>query len=173
MADKDVSGKEERILNVPLRREWLKVPRNERGKRAMNALREFVSRHTKSYDIRISQKVNESVWIRGIQKPPHSIRVKLRTDSDGVVHVMLPEEIARKPGKEKKGRLEKMKETLEKEKGLSLGGPKGEILKKGKRKESKEAVQEETQEESVPEDKEKPEPKKEEAKSEKKKEEKK
>ncbi|MCK4497007.1 MAG: 50S ribosomal protein L31e [Candidatus Aenigmarchaeota archaeon] len=138
MAEKTGSSKEtgERILNVPLRREWIRVPKNKRGKRALHALRGFVSKHTKSYNVKISQNVNEKIWIRGIQKPPPDIRVKISRDSEGVVHVMLPEEIAKKPKKEeKRGRLEKVKETLEKEKGLPLGGGKEEILKKGKKKE--------------------------------------
>ncbi len=139
MAEKTSSGKEaggERILNIPLRKEWIKVPKNERGKRALYTIRGYVSKHTKSYNVKISQKINEKIWIRGIQKPPQNIRVKISRDSEGVVHVMLPEEIAKKPKKEeKKGRLEKMKETLEKEKGLpGMGGPKEEVLKKGKKK---------------------------------------
>jgi large subunit ribosomal protein L31e len=140
MAEK-TGGKEageERILNVPLRKEWLKVPKNERGKRALHALRWFVSRHTKSYEIRISQKVNEMVWVRGVQKPPQSIRVKVSV-SEGKVSVMLPEESEKRPEvKEEKKGLGRLKETLEKEKGLpGLGGPKEEILKRGRKKEKK------------------------------------
>ncbi len=125
-----------RIMNIPLRTEWIKVPRTKRSKRALGTIREFVSRHMKSYDVKISQKVNEKVWIRGIHKPPAKIRVKVSTDKDGVVRVMLPEEIFReaKKGKEK-GRFKQVKETLEKEKGLpGMGGPKEEILKRGKKK---------------------------------------
>ncbi len=147
MADKTASGtgkdtgtSGERIMNVPLRKEWLKAPRNDRGKRAMHALRQFVSRHTKTYEVRLSQKVNEKVWVRGIQKPPPRIRVKLSRDSGGIVHVLLPDETMKKPGKEeKKGRLDQVRETLEKDKGLpGMGGPKEEILKKGKKKAPKE-----------------------------------
>jgi large subunit ribosomal protein L31e len=126
----------ERIMNVPLRKEWLKSSKNRRGNRAVSALRTFVSRHTKSHDVKISQKVNERIWIRGAQKPPQSIKVKVDVSSDGVVSVRLPEEKELKSKKgEKKGRLEQMKETLERDKGLPLGGrPKQEILRKGKKR---------------------------------------
>jgi large subunit ribosomal protein L31e len=125
-----------RIMNIPLRSEWIKSPRNKRSKRAMNTIREFVAKHTKSYDVKVSQKINEKVWTRGIHKPPAKIRVKVSKDSKGVVNVMLPEEIMRKPDKkEKKGRLDQMKENLEKEKKIpGMGGPKEEILKKGKKR---------------------------------------
>lgn len=135
-----------RIMNIPLRSEWIKAPRTKRSKRAMNTIREFVAKHTKSYDVKISQKINEKVWTRGIHKPPAKIRVKISKDSKGVVNVMLPEEIMRKPDKkeEKKGRLDQMKESLEKEKKIpGMGGPKEEILKKGKKKEESKDVKEE------------------------------
>jgi len=136
-ADKETQG--ERIFNIPLRREWIKVPKNKRGKRASHALRGFVSKHTKSYDVKISQKINEKIWIRGIQKPPQSIRVKISRDSDGVIHIRLPEEIVKKPKEVEKKGLGRLKETLEKEKGLplGLGGGKEEILRKGKKKEER------------------------------------
>lgn len=150
MAKDSAKGtQEERIFNIPLRREWLKVPRNERGKKAATTVRFFVSKHMKSYDVKISQKINEFIWLRGIQKPPHSLRVKVIKDSKGTVRVMLPEEKIQEPKKkEKKGRLEQVKETLEKEKGLPLGtGAREDILKKGKEKKSKDSgVKEETKE---------------------------
>lgn len=147
----------ERIYNIPLRREWKKVPKNERGKKAASAIRLFVAKHMKSYDVKISQKVNETIWIRGIQKPPHSMRIKASKDAKGVVRVMLPDETIEAPKKEeKKGRFEKMKETLEKDKGLPLGtGKKEEILKKGKEKKV-EAPQEEKPKEDKPKETDKP-----------------
>ena len=131
-----IEDKGMRIMNIPLRSEWKKVPRTKRSKRALSTIREFVSKHMKSYDVKISQKVNEKVWIRGIHKPPAKIRVKVSIDKDGIVRVMLPEEIFRESKKDKeKGRFEQVKETLEKEKGLpGMGGSKEEILKKGKKK---------------------------------------
>lgn len=150
-------SQEERIFNIPLRGEFLKAPKNQRVNRASHTIRSFVSRHMKSFDIKISQKVNESLWIRGIQKPPHSIRVKVSRDSGGTVRVMLPDERVEEPKKEKpKGRLEQVRETLEKEKGLPLGtGRRGEILKKGreKKKESEGEKEEPGKQEKEPEEK--------------------
>lgn len=185
MADKDSGAKGsqgERILNIPLRAECIKVPKNKRAKKAMGVIRDYTHKHTKSYDIKVSQKVNEKIWIRGIQKPPSSIKVKISTDSDGVVHVRLPEEIVKEKKKEDKGRLAKMMETVSKEKSIpGVAGPKEEILKKGKKKEEeaeekptekpaeakKEAKSEEKKEEKPAEEK-KEEPKKEDKTKEKK-----
>ena len=143
MAESKGSGKgdganPERIMNVPLRKEWLKVPRNKRGKRAVSTLRDFVSMHMKTHEVKVSQRVNEKIWIRGVQKPPQSIRVKVNVDDKGVASVRLPGEIEIKSRKEeKKGRLEQMRKNLEKDGGLPIGGAaKGEVFKKGKKKES-------------------------------------
>lgn len=138
MAEKDSGSKatkDERIINIPLRAGFIKVPKNQRANKAMDVIRDYAHRQTKSYEIKVSQKVNEKIWIRGIQKPPGKIKVKISADSGGVVHVRLPEEIVREKKKEDKGRLAKMMETVGKEKNIpGMAGPKEEILKKGRRK---------------------------------------
>jgi ribosomal protein L31E len=45
MAKDDKKPVLERTYNVPLRREYLKVPRYRRAKKAVTALKEFVSKH--------------------------------------------------------------------------------------------------------------------------------
>lgn len=99
----------ERIVTVPLRNDWLKVPRNERGKNAVNTLKTYLSRHMASENIKISQKLNERLWVKGIQKPPSSIRIKAEIDGD-VLTARLPEEIT--PEKEKK-KMERIKKGME------------------------------------------------------------
>jgi len=73
--------KEEKIYTIPLRKEWLKVPKYRRAKKAIKAIKEFIARHMKIYDrdlkkIKIDKWVNEAVWLRGIKKPPQKIIVK-------------------------------------------------------------------------------------------------
>lgn len=104
-------GSEERIYTIPLRSEWLKVPRNKRSKRAVGAVKGFLSRHMRASDVRISQKLNEQVWTRGIQKPPAKVKVKATKDAEGVVTAMLPEEII-KEKVEKKGVIGDLKDKL-------------------------------------------------------------
>ena len=101
MAEKKDSVSSERIYTVPLRKEWLKAPRAQRANRAVSTVRGFLSRHTKSGQVTLSEKVNETIWARGMHSPPGRIRVKAVMDKDGAVKAMLPEEKVQGP-KDKK-----------------------------------------------------------------------
>ena len=100
----------EREYVIPLRREWSKVPRYKRAKKAGKAVKEFLARHMKVYDkdldkIKLDKYVNEEIWHRGIKKPPVKIKVKAIKDSKGIVHVELsemPEKLKFKKAKEEK-----------------------------------------------------------------------
>ena len=104
------SNEFEREYTIPLRREWGKVPRYKRAKKAGKAVKEFLVRHMKVYDrdldkIKIDRYVNEELWFRGIKKPPVRIKVKVRKDSKGIVHVELadmPEKLKYKKAKEER-----------------------------------------------------------------------
>ncbi|HWG89579.1 MAG TPA: 50S ribosomal protein L31e [Candidatus Thermoplasmatota archaeon] len=81
------------IYVIPLRNAKL-APRTKRAKRAVNEVRHFISRHMKADEEKIwlDNPVNETIWARGIQKPPNKIRVKAVKFEDGVVEVSIPEE---------------------------------------------------------------------------------
>jgi ribosomal protein L31E len=99
---------DEMLLTIPLRREWLKAPRNRRARRSITTIRAFLSRHMKvpETDIRISARLNNTIWVGGAGKPPAKIRIKASLDaSTGLLHARLPDEEAPKP--EKKGKEEK------------------------------------------------------------------
>jgi large subunit ribosomal protein L31e len=83
---------EERIYTVPLGRVRI-GPRKKHSPRAVRLLRAFIKRHMKADDdsIRITNKVNEKIWSRGIEKPPRKIRVRVTLDSEGIVTVRLAE----------------------------------------------------------------------------------
>jgi len=76
----------ERIYNVPLRREWLKVPMHKRAKKSVKALRQFLARHMKTdiENIRVGRWVNEELWEKGTKNPPHHIRVRVKKYDDGI-----------------------------------------------------------------------------------------
>ncbi|OYT41181.1 hypothetical protein B6U80_01945 [Candidatus Pacearchaeota archaeon ex4484_26] len=79
---------EEKIYIIPLRREWEKVPRYKRAKKAVKAIKEFLVRHMKIYDrdlrkIKIGRWLNMHVWQRGIKKPP--IKVKIKAVKEGEI----------------------------------------------------------------------------------------
>lgn len=79
----------ERTYNVPLRKEYMKAPRWNRTKKAVTALRQFLGKHMKSEDVRLSKELNESMWKHGIKNPPHHIKVTAVKDDKGVVKAEL------------------------------------------------------------------------------------
>jgi large subunit ribosomal protein L31e len=95
----------ERVYNVPLSRAWIS-PRHRRVVRAVNILREFAERHMKSEEIKIDSQVNETLWNRGITKPPRMISVRMIKDEDGLVTISLP-----KTEKEEEAELQETETT--------------------------------------------------------------
>ena len=79
----------ERTYNVPLRKEYMKAPRWNRTKKAVTALRQFLAKHMKSENVRLSKELNEAMWKHGIKNPPHHIKVKAVKDDKGVVKAEL------------------------------------------------------------------------------------
>ena len=79
----------ERTYNVPLRREFIKVPRYKRSKKAVTALRQFIMKHMKSDQVLIGKQANLYIWKDGIKNPPHHIKVSAVKDDEGVVKVEL------------------------------------------------------------------------------------
>jgi large subunit ribosomal protein L31e len=79
-------GTEERVYTINLGRVVL-APDNRRAKRATNMIREFASRHMKSEEVKIDDKLNELIWRRGMRSPPRKLRVTISKDVSGVVTV--------------------------------------------------------------------------------------
>jgi len=100
----------ERVYNVPLRKEFAKVANWRKTEKAVTALRQFVSKHMKSKDVKIGKYANQLLWKDGIKNPPHHIKVSAKKDDKGIVSV----ELSELPPKAKR-ELEKLK-TLEKKK---------------------------------------------------------
>ncbi len=101
----------ERIYTIPLRREYLKVPRWKRAKKAMKAIREFTVRHMKveADNVKISNAVNEVIWEGGGKRVPPKITVKMIKEEE-IVHVLLPDEELKKKEEKKKEKKEAPKE---------------------------------------------------------------
>jgi len=81
----------ERQYVIPLRKEWLKVPRFKRAKKGVKAIKEFIARHMKAEmdDVKVGRWLNEAVWARGMKNPPHKIKVKAVKDDKNIVRVEL------------------------------------------------------------------------------------
>ncbi len=150
----------EREYIVPLREEWLKVPKYKRANKAVKALKQFMVRHMKIYDrdlrkVKIDNILNNEIRFRGMKKPPAKIQVKAKKYDDGSVRVELvniPEHIkfARLREEKIKSKVEKKidkkdEQLLEK---VGKTGEKGEKEDEGKKAEAKEK-EEASKEESL------------------------
>ena len=147
----------ERTYNVPLRKEYRKVPRWQRTKKAVTALRQFLVKHMKSDDVKISKELNQKVWMHGIRNPPHHVKVTVTKDSEGVVKADL---FGAKKKDDKKGKKKEVKKEATVEKKEIKTEVKEEVEKVEEPEEKKEEVKEEKTEEKPVEEK-KPEAKKE------------
>ncbi|MCX6707955.1 MAG: 50S ribosomal protein L31e [Candidatus Woesearchaeota archaeon] len=79
----------ERTYIIPLRREWLKVPRYKRAKKASTAVREFLAKHMKLDNVKIGNGLNMELWKHGMKNPPHKIKVSVIKEDDGTVKAEL------------------------------------------------------------------------------------
>lgn len=80
-----------RTYVVPLSKA-VEAPPYRRAKVAIRLIREFAERHMKAEEVKIDSEVNESIWARGIKKPPRRIRLEMERDEDGIVSVKLAPE---------------------------------------------------------------------------------
>lgn len=113
MAKKDEVQKVilERVYNIPLRRETLKVPPFKKANKSLRTVREFISKHMKSDNVVIGKYLNLKIWNHGAKNPPHHVKVNALKDDKGKVLV----EIVGAPKEEPKVE-EKKKETKKEEK---------------------------------------------------------
>ena len=106
----------ERTYNIPLRREWLKVPKYKRAKKAVAAIRKFLKRHMKAKsekDVKVGKYLNLQVWEHGIRNPPHHVKVNVVKDDKGVVTAeLVGAPVEKKIEGKKSGLLEKVKGTV-------------------------------------------------------------
>ncbi|MBI2564705.1 50S ribosomal protein L31e [Candidatus Woesearchaeota archaeon] len=81
----------ERTYTIPLRKEWLKVPKYKRAKKAVIAVKRFLSRHMKARDkvVLIGKELNEELWSKGIKNPPSWIKITAIKAEDGNVKANL------------------------------------------------------------------------------------
>jgi len=130
----------ERTYNVPLRKEYLKVPKYKRSKKAVSALKKFLKRHMKSNDIKIGKYLNLKIWEHGIKNPPHHVKINAAKDEKGLVRA----ELAGTPKEKKKDEKKKGKKTKDTEKKANEINKQTEKEIKGKNTEEKKEENPET-----------------------------
>jgi len=125
-----------RSYNVPLRSQWLKVPKYKRAKKAMRALRSFLVRHMKAEpeNVKIGPYLNEEVWQNGMKNPPHHVKINTEKNEDGIVLAELDGKPMFELKKKDEGKKEKsaIEEKLE-----SVIGKKGSTPKSSAKKDAK------------------------------------
>lgn len=89
MAKTKETAKIERTYNVPLRKEFMKVPRWRKTQKAVSALRQFLVKHMKSEKVKLGKELNEEIWKHGIRNPPHHIKINVTKDEKGEVKAEL------------------------------------------------------------------------------------
>ena len=103
----------ERTYNVPLRKGTQKVPNWRRTKKTVKVLREFLAKHMKSDNVKLSRELNEEIWKHGIKNPPHHIKVNVKKDEKGEVRAQLfGIKEAPKKVEKKKSMADKLKEKV-------------------------------------------------------------
>ena len=79
----------ERIYTIPLRKEWLKVQRYKRAKKAVKGVLLFLQKHMKSEDVKLGRFLNLELWKHGIRNPPSRVKVVVTKDDKNVVRAEL------------------------------------------------------------------------------------
>jgi large subunit ribosomal protein L31e len=131
----------ERSYNVPLRKEYLKAPNWKRTPKAVRALRAFITRHTKSDNIKLGKYLNNFMWKNGIKNPPHHVKINIVKTEDGLVKAELvgaPKEeplIPKKPAKEEEPKKPKLDELGRLEEKKEEKSEKAKEIEKEERKE--------------------------------------
>lgn len=110
----------ERSYTIPLRREFLKVPKYKRAKKATAAVKQFLAKHMKSQEIKVGTSINEKVWENGMKNPPSKVRVQAVRDEKGVVSCELfgtkKETDKKTPAKKVQPEIQKKEEVKTEEK---------------------------------------------------------
>ena len=95
----------EKVYTIPLKRRVVKHPRVRRAPRGITLIREFLEKHTKAEEVKVSKGINELLWKHGPKKPPGKIKVAVEV-KEGKAFARLPDE--KLEAKRKEGKKEKI-----------------------------------------------------------------
>jgi len=84
--EEEIEIVEEKFYTVSLRDLWT-APKDKRAPKAVRTLREFVKRHMKVDNVKVSNEINQEIWARSIQKPPRKLKIRVVKDKEGQVIV--------------------------------------------------------------------------------------
>ncbi len=87
----------ERVYNIALRRQTLKVPPFMKANKAAKSVRQFISKHMKSEDVSLGKYLNLKIWEHGARSPPHHVKVNAIKNDKGLVFVEIVDAPKEKP----------------------------------------------------------------------------
>lgn len=67
---------EEKTLVINLKRVY-DGRKAQRAARAIRKLRELIAKRTHAEVVKIDEEVNQTIWMRGIEKPPRKLKLKI------------------------------------------------------------------------------------------------
>src|SRR3989338_6118435 len=106
----------EKLFTINLRKEFLKKPKYRRTKKAVTTVREFITRHLKTKEVKVGPNLNLKLWERGKRNPPSKVKVKAMLE-EGIAYVELPEfEFTLPKPKEEKTEEDSKKDAKEEKK---------------------------------------------------------
>jgi len=123
MAAKEQSQGERKYI-IPLRKGFNKVPRYQRTSKSIKLIRNFILKHMKVNEVKLSKELNLYMWSRGRQHPPVKIEVKTIKEED-YARVQLPNLEFEKRKEKKAKKAETFKEKIQEK----VGSLKGEETK--------------------------------------------
>ncbi|MBI4919238.1 50S ribosomal protein L31e [archaeon] len=141
----------ERTYVIPLRKEWLKVSRYKRAKRAVTGVRRFLKRHFRVpvENVKVGKSLNEEIWKHGIRNPPSRVKVTAVKDAEGVVRAELFGHKFEQPKEEAKAEKPKKEEPRKEEPKAEKKPVKKETAAEEKPKAAKPKKEEKSVEEKV------------------------
>ncbi|HLC72032.1 MAG TPA: hypothetical protein VJH37_00455 [Candidatus Nanoarchaeia archaeon] len=100
---------DEQTFNIPLRKEFQKVPSWNKAKKAVKATRAFLIKKTKSENVLLGKHLHKELMKHGRQNPPHHVKVRVWKDGE-----KMRAELIDAPREEKKVEIVKGKKPAEK-----------------------------------------------------------
>ncbi|MEM5793570.1 MAG: hypothetical protein QXY45_04440 [Candidatus Aenigmatarchaeota archaeon] len=73
---------EEKMFVINLKKHLLRTPSIHRSKRATKIIKEYLLRHTKVKEVKISDSLNKWIWRNGDKNLPTKIKLKVMIDED-------------------------------------------------------------------------------------------
>ncbi len=75
---------EEQVYTIPLR-DAKKIERYKRANEAVKLVKDYLKKHSKAKEVKISPDLNRKIWEKGAENPPSRIRIRaIKLDEETV-----------------------------------------------------------------------------------------